>query len=283
MGGLSMRRVVNDRLRRKGIAVFLFISFGWSFLWIFIATHLGLSITNVFVQAPNAFMPAIAAIIVRRWVTKEGFVGAGLSLRWRSSWPHYLAAWIGPWFVTCATLALAAALGFWNGNLSPLSNLIPMAPGWVAVIVLLVGVPLLAPIYWGEEFGWTSYLRPRLFSSNTLLSVLVTGFIWATWHYPLPFVGYATFSNIALGLLVWTGSFILQETILASLFMRSGTIWVTSVAHAGNNLVMGLLIELLLSNGSFTMTSIWLTMIPMAAVCIWIVLNRKLVSRANLD
>jgi hypothetical protein len=31
-------------------------------------------------------------------------------------------------------------------------------PWWAFPAVLMLVVPLLAPLYWGEEFGWTSYL-----------------------------------------------------------------------------------------------------------------------------
>ncbi|MBP2336524.1 hypothetical protein [Saccharothrix coeruleofusca] len=29
-------------------------------------------------------------------------------------------------------------------------------------MAVLLAVPVLTPVYWGEEFGWTGYLRQRL-------------------------------------------------------------------------------------------------------------------------
>ncbi|MET7762767.1 hypothetical protein ABZS71_12270 [Streptomyces sp. NPDC005393] len=41
-----------------------------------------------------------------------------------------------------------------------------------------------------QRAGWTSYLRPRLFGGRMVPSVVITGVIWASWHYPLAFIGY---------------------------------------------------------------------------------------------
>ncbi|RNF78707.1 CPBP family intramembrane glutamic endopeptidase [Streptomyces botrytidirepellens] len=167
------------------------------------------------------------------------------------------------------TLALAAALGLWRPDLAPLDEIADGVPGWAAVLAL----PLLTPVYWGEEFGWTSYLRPRLFGGRMAPSAIVTGLIWASWHYPPAFIGYIEYPRLFLGLLVWTLCFQFQEVILAWLFMRSGTIWTASLAHAGNNLVLFLLTGQLLSSGDDGLGTVGvtlLTMIPLAGLSLWI-------------
>ncbi len=63
------------------------------------------------------------------------------------------------------------------------------------------------PLFWGEEFGWTGYLRPRLLPGNQLMSLLATSFVWAAWHYPLAWTDYAEFDNVLVGLLCWTAIF----------------------------------------------------------------------------
>lgn len=133
---------------------------------------------------------------------------------------------------------------------------------------------MLAPLYWGEDFGWTSYLRLRIFPGRPLAATLATGLIWALWHYPLAFIGYAVFANVGLGLLVWTVSFLCQEIILTWLRMRGGSIWPTSVAHAGNNMTLSLLTGTLLAGtGSTTVTAIMTA--PMAVVSGWILLSGR--------
>src|SRR5919112_1500046 len=91
------------------------------------------------VLLPFAFAPAVGALVVRRWVTLEGFRDAGLRLELRRCWRSYLVAWP-----------------------APLEEMVPGLPGWAFVALLMLVIPLLAPVYWGEEFGWTGYLRSRI-------------------------------------------------------------------------------------------------------------------------
>ncbi|TMR89556.1 CPBP family intramembrane glutamic endopeptidase [Nonomuraea basaltis] len=264
--------------KKKGVVAFIAICFGATWAYIFGARFLlDLSLVNPLVQLPMAFFPAIAAIIVRRWVTKEGFRDAGLALRLSSGWPYYLVAWMGPLLVVMAAVGLAAALGLWNPDLSPLDTIVVGLPAWASLSLLMAVVVLLIPVYWGEEFGWTSYLRMRIFTDRPILSVTVTGLIWAVWHYPLAFVGYIEFENIPLGLFIWTVTFLFQEIILAWLRLRSGTIWTSSLAHAGNNMVIFLLTSMLLPNLDINTTTLLVTA-PLAAISAWIVLSGQLKS-----
>jgi hypothetical protein len=45
-----------------------------------------------YIALPGALSPAIAAIIVRKWVTREGFVDAGLKPNLSKAWRYYLFA-----------------------------------------------------------------------------------------------------------------------------------------------------------------------------------------------
>ncbi|MFK4189141.1 lysostaphin resistance A-like protein [Streptomyces sparsogenes] len=259
----------------KGLVAFLAISFAGTWLWLWVARGvLGLSALNPLLQLPGFCMPGIAAVVVRRWVTREGFADAGLRLRPKAAWPYYLAAWLGPLVLAALTMALAAVLGLWHPDLSPLDGLAPGMGRWPALVALMLVVPLLTPVYWGEEFGWTSYLRPRLFGGRLVPSVVATGVIWAVWHYPLAFIGYADFENVPLGLLVWTVSCLCQEVVLAWLYLRSGSVWVASLAHAGNNMVLFLLAGQLLGDaddGPGAIVTMALPTVPVAALAGWLV------------
>ncbi|WP_163509699.1 CPBP family intramembrane glutamic endopeptidase [Fodinicola acaciae] len=262
----------------KGILAFLAISFGFAWAGMF-GTHLwlGLSLVNPLVQLPWAFSPAIAAVVVRKWVTKEGFADAGLRFRWRGNLRWYLISWLGPLALAVVAVVIAAVVGLWRFDLSILDHLVPGLPGWACLAILMVVTPLLAPIYWGEEFGWTSYLRLRLWTDRPALSVIATGLIWAIWHYPLAFLGYIEFTNVTLGLLVWTVSFQFQEILLAWIRVRSGSIWPTSIAHAGNNMVFSLLTGILLEeSGKLDVITVMLiTTAALALAAVLTVLNRR--------
>lgn len=257
-------------LRTKGILVYLAIAFlgVWPYLFL-VRLALGWSLVNPLVQLPVAFVPAIGAYVVRRWVTREGFADAGLRWRLRGAWRGWLVAWFMPLAVTVLVLAVAAAVGWWSPDLSPVDG-----PG--GIVVLLVLQVVLMPAYMGEEFGWTSFLWPRLVPGRPLLSMVATGFIWAVWHYPLAYLGYTEFSDHTVSMPLWTGTFMLFEVMLCWLYAVTGSVWVTSLAHSGNNVVMGVLTEQLLTqDGHLTDVQILLcTNIALACVCVPLLFSR---------
>ncbi|MFF4160161.1 CPBP family intramembrane glutamic endopeptidase [Streptomyces sp. NPDC001678] len=255
---------------RKGVVAFLVICFTGSWLYIYAAHSLwGLSLVNPLAQLPFGFMPALAAVVVRRWVTREGFAGAGLRPRFRSAWPYYLAAWLGPLVFAAMAVGLAWALEWRVPGPAALADLAGGLSAWVFVPLLMAAVPLLTPVYWGEEFGWTAFLRQRLFPGRPVRATMATGLIWAVWHYPLAFTGYIEFSCVPLGLAVWTVSFLFQEMLLGWLYDRSGSVWVVSLAHGGNNMVLSLLTGFLLGEraGLGVNTVALLMTAPMALAC----------------
>src|ERR671910_2765317 len=78
-------------MKTKGVLAYLLLVFGLAWSTIFVARLLlALSLENSLVQIPIAFSPAIAAVIVRGWITKEGFGDAGLALHLRRGWAFYL-------------------------------------------------------------------------------------------------------------------------------------------------------------------------------------------------
>jgi membrane protease YdiL (CAAX protease family) len=252
---------------RNGILAFLLITFGVAWTWLFTARlGLGLSVVNPIVQLPMGFAPAVAAIVVRRWVTREGFGDAGLALNLRRGLSSYLVAWLGPPVLAAATVGLAAALGLWRPALDSLTDADSGVSVLASLPLLLVSAVILTPVYWGEEFGWTGYLRLRLYPDRPLRSVLATGLIWAVWHYPLAFLGYIDFDNVAFGLVVWTVSMVFQEVLLSWLRLRSGTVWPASLAHAGNNMVFFLLTGQLLGRELDDTGTTVLTAVPLGIV-----------------
>jgi membrane protease YdiL (CAAX protease family) len=64
----------------------------------------------------------------------------------------------------------------WSG-LPPLYTVVPM----FIFLTIAAGI--------GEEFGWRGFLLPRLQARhNALVSALIVGVAWATWHIPLFFI-----------------------------------------------------------------------------------------------
>ena len=97
---------LDDAARRtRGIVAFLAIAFGLA--WVpFAPVLLGLDAAGAILMP---FAPAIAAFVVRKWVTREGFGDAGLRLNLRR-WPFYLLAAAWPFAATPLSVLLALAL-----------------------------------------------------------------------------------------------------------------------------------------------------------------------------
>jgi membrane protease YdiL (CAAX protease family) len=218
------------------MTAFLLITFGGGWSWMVVA-HLvfGWSLVNPVAQAPIAFAPAIAAIVVRRWITREGFADAGSRLRLRGAWRYYLLAWLGPLGVAAVVAGLAAAAG---RSVRFTADPVPGMPRWTQPLMLCALALATTVLFWGEEFGWTGYLVRRVCPGRPRRAAIVAGLIAAVWHYPLAFLGYAEFPNRAVGLIGWTAWIICQEIILAWLRARSRSVWPACLAHAGNNMVL---------------------------------------------
>lgn len=145
---MTTRAAPRDRVRVKGLTAFLAVTFGLGWGWEFLARLvLHWSLVNPLVQAPVAFAPAIGALVVRRWVTREGFADAGSRLRLRGNGRYYLLAWLGPLGVAALVVAAGAAIGWWNPSGHAVADLASGPP-------VLLGLALVATLaFWGEEFG----------------------------------------------------------------------------------------------------------------------------------
>ena len=168
-----MRRLASTKSR--GIVVYLLIALGMAWaVWAFWATpiQVRLSSSDLLLRLaleplaalPAGFAPAIAAIVVRKWVTHEGFGDARLRLNLRGKWPYYLFSWLSPLVVALIIALLAAVLGIGQPDftLEQARTMVPRAsqvslPSLAYVLIVLVEVAVVAllstPILWGEEFG----------------------------------------------------------------------------------------------------------------------------------
>jgi hypothetical protein len=274
--GLPRHPVLDDpRRRRRGVLWFLGLTFGtsWSLWWA--AHQLGHSLSNPAVQLLTAaFVPAGAAAVVRAVVTREGFADAGLRPRWRAAWRHHVAAATLPLVMLACTALAAAAAGWWR----------PPQVDATTLLLFLAAAPFLvvlaAPVYWGEEFGWTAYLRMRLFPGRPYASTLATGVVWGVWHWPLTFTGYFDGTDlggpvdIAVQLVLWVVLSVLLEFVLSWSFWASGTVWTASVLHAGNNLVLAVGTGWLVGDAEGSLNaSTFLMCLGIAPVCLAVVVR----------
>jgi uncharacterized protein len=189
-------RNVQDQVRRRppqttggftpswaAVVVFFAVAFGLGWL-VMLAEVFGWGTAAATAAAPAVILfavprmiwPAIGAYVARRWSEHGYFVDAGL--RW-PGWRYGAIAWLLPGALTFVVFVISLPLY----RLDSSAGL--AALGQVA-ISLTLAVPIIAVISFGEEFGWRSYLLPRLMALlGPWKGLVAQGAIWGFWHAPL--------------------------------------------------------------------------------------------------
>ena len=150
------------------------------------------------------------------------------------SFPVYLATWLmigGSFAFTAFAAQSSVAFGF---------------PHWPRTATWLLALPSYATVgvlgamtrALGEEIGWRGFLLPRLvgragFSRGCLLS----GCIWAVWHYPLLlFADYNAGTPRLFALSCFTVMVIGDAFVFGWFRLKSGSLWPAAMLHASHNL-----------------------------------------------
>ncbi|HEX4293262.1 MAG TPA: CPBP family intramembrane glutamic endopeptidase [Rhizomicrobium sp.] len=222
-----------------GVAVYLILAFGLAWTAWGIPLALGVVPQSPLFQAfalAGAFAPALAAIVVRGWITREGFADAGLGLEPRR-WVYYLLALAIPIVAALAVVFAAPTLG--------IARPAAAAPLDLAALILRSSAvsTVLTPFLWGEEFGWRGYLQLRLFPESPVAAAIGTGIIWGVWHYPLLMTGTELPGHPLLILLLPVGT-VFYSIVFGWLRLRSRSIWTASLAHSAVNNLRSPLIAL---------------------------------------
>jgi len=102
------------------------------------------------------------------------------------------------------------------------------------------GVLFNVVLFIAEEVGWRGFLFPELTKlTNFPIAAVITGLIWASWHYPLIFFApdVFDFGELPLGFAVpmFTIVLIAVSVVLGWLRLKTGSIWPGVVAHGSHN------------------------------------------------
>jgi len=108
----------------------------------------------------------------------------------------------------------------------------------IFLVTMLVNGTLSAVL---EEVAWRGFLVPKLMKLTSFTkTALLTGLIWAVWHYPL-----IIFSNVRLGntplpysLVCFTIFAVGLSFATAWLRMKSGSVWTAALLHGSHNAFM---------------------------------------------
>jgi uncharacterized protein len=230
----------------KQIVVFVFLVLAFSCLPYFLVIHSGhLSVGNGLVVSMLMWCPAFAAFatcaLLRINLSTLGW-------NWRpvryEAWayiipilyalPVYIATWLaisGSYSFSAFADPLGKAFGFPN---SPRASALFLAIPLYAVL----GVIMSTARALGEEIGWRGFLLPRLVQQfGFTFGCLISGCIWAVWHYPgLLLADYNAGTWPAYALTCFTLMVIADAYILGWLRLKSGSLWPAAILHASHNL-----------------------------------------------
>lgn len=230
---------------RREIAIFLaltLVSSGFFYAFLFRADtpYWSSSLAAAFMWCPGA------AAIVTRLVLYRSVRGLGWG--WGRT-TRYLAGVILAPFVLALPVYLVVWLfglgGFSTGRLAEAASRMGIAglrPGLLLVLALLAapaGAILGSVSTLGEELGWRGLLVPalsQLFGRTT--TSLVTGAVWAAWHYPLVLEllpRYRPQIPVWYALLCFTVSVIGVSFFYTWLRLASASLWPCVLLHASSN------------------------------------------------
>lgn len=144
----------------------------------------------------------------------------------------YIAVWLVVPVLVVSSLALATVFG--GAHLVPLASL---GAGRLALLLASaasINLVVTSLFTFGEEYGWTGLLLPLLLQRGwtPLRAALGYGAIWGIWHWPLIWAGHNYPHHPWLGSVAMVALCMASALNQTALRLRSGSVFVTSFAHA---------------------------------------------------
>ena len=168
--------------------------------------------------------PAISAFIIKRiYYRKEKLLG------WNRCKFTYILIGL---FVPVIYLGLSYSL-YWIINRDVITGEI-YSNSIGILFVLFISSIITAT---GEEIGWRGFLLPKMSELwNVKTAVVVSGLIWAIWHFPLMIAGlYIPGTPLWYQLSIFTIEIIAITAIMAIIRLKSKSVWPAIILHASHN------------------------------------------------
>jgi membrane protease YdiL (CAAX protease family) len=187
--------------------------------------------------------PGVAALATQ--LLTEGTL-RGLGWRWGRT-RYQLLSLVLPFIVVLTTYAviwLTGAGGFPNAAfVDELIGQIGLDVSRTQAIVIYIlvsgtfGLVTSSLTALGEEIGWRGLLVPELSKATDFtVTALVSGGIWAVWHYPgILFADYRGGGPIWYSMVCFTLMAIGLSVAMAWIRIKSGSVWTATIIHAAHN------------------------------------------------
>jgi membrane protease YdiL (CAAX protease family) len=227
---------------RRALPVFLLTTWTLSSVFYFFMIKSAHSGAGADYVTGLMWCPGAAALLTCRFLRRD--VG---SLGWKWGETRYqVMSYLIPFGYSVLTYSVVWLTGLGGvkyesaAALSKFLGLGPM-PRWAGMIlyfalIATLGVVLNCATTLGEEIGWRGFLVPELASrTGFTATAVISGCIWALWHYPIIlFAGYNAGTGW-YGLTVVTLNMIGLSFVLTWIRLKSGTLWPGVLLHATSN------------------------------------------------
>lgn len=239
---------MSEKINKKSLVSYLIITFGLTVLVSVIMAFSGARVMGAnatgaqVILAGMMFIPALATIITRCFITHEGWASAGL--KW-GRFKDYFNVWLLiPTlfliiFLLTYVLGATPDLGLLKFTSQYGLDLPAPAPMVIAVIFLvtLFVTPFVNSIAgFGEELGWRGHLLPHLLPLGVKKALVLQGIIWGLWHVPfILLLGFGGFKNVWVGSLFFITMATLLGIYIGYLRLRSGSSVLAGWAHGTFN------------------------------------------------
>ncbi len=221
----------NQNITKKKVSTFLVILAVIAAIFNFLIIRNGGKIEeNLPYAAVLIFSPAIIGLVVNLIYEKNI---RGFAWKWKNT-KLQLLSYIVPMLYIGAAYGLVLALGLAQLDMHKVQDL-----GFKGLLMIpTLGLTGVVFQVLGEEIGWRGFLLNNLYKIHGFgKASLITGIVWALFHYPLLLMG--NYNNGATPLvyaLFWFTIAILgANTIINWLYIKSGSLWTAVIFHTVHN------------------------------------------------
>ena len=224
------RPIIRYKDPHSGIVIFLLITLGLSSIFYFLIISSGtIYAFEMFYVLAWMWCPGAAAltttILLNRNLTRLGWSWGGTR--------YQLLSYALP-----LAYSSLVYLGVWFSGLGRFAGLLDLEFLRHLFFSATIGVIVSSVSALGEEIGWRGFLVPELAKVTTFTKTsLISGVIWASWHYPLIlFADYRGGTTSWYELSCFTLMIVGVSFPLAWLRLKSNSVWTAVLLHASHNL-----------------------------------------------
>jgi len=252
--------VIRDEAIMKHKSLLIYFAILAFLCTLFIAGAKALGQQGMYLAQGYMLAPAIAAIITRMFFYEQKFQDANFRF---GRVKDYFKFWLISIGITVLSYFLFTLLGSISWDLSgqvflerlsqqfeaagqDMTAALPsgFTPQMMLMIYFIGGLTVFNIMPgiitgFGEEFGHRGFMFPLLYQIRPWVGIFIGGLIWFAWHLPLALiipqpVGYNVWQTV-LNLFILSIGSICTFTYLAYVYVKSRSVWVTSLAHIAMN------------------------------------------------